>query len=828
MLRAVLSGIRPRRLVPTVIAVLLAVGFVVGTFVFGDTTRAALVDGYARTSRGVDVAVSAAPDGRLPLSTVDDVRAVPGVTSAAGRMREPLPLLDRAGRLVSGLAGPGYAVDVSPGFGASTGRLPSAPGEAAIDRNTAGKTGYRVGDEITVLDTAERPQRRRLVGVADLTTALDSTAPDGVYPIVVLARDDLVRLTGSTGLREVVAAVDGDPAAVRAALPVPPGGRTRTGDELRHDLAEKAFSRIDLVLLALRLFGAVAALVAGFVSHNTFTILVAQRIRETALLRCVGAGRAQVFRLVLAEAAVVGVAGVVPGLLVGIAVGAGLYAGVTRLSDGGIAPHSPVVTAVPVVLAVLLGLALPLAAALLPAWRATRVPPVAALRIEPLGRSRPRWPLVVLALLAFLGGTALTARSWRADSAETALVIVIAGGALNFVALLLLSPLLVGRLVALLGWLPGRLFGVPARLATENARRNPGRTAPTAAALLIGITMMAGGSTIAASLTRTGEEQLNLAFPVDYMLTPAEVGRGATQVPAAAVSALRADPAFDLVAGVRLGTTPSGMLVGSIDPAAFGTAFRPQVTAGSLADLKPGGAVLAASSDLLRGKTVGDPVDVAGPDGTARRVTVVAVVQSSSRVGDIVVTADDFAAVFPQAAGESMVLVRARTAGAPARERLDAALREFPLVDVRDLAEVREQDRAQIQQLVAIVAALLAVTLVIALVGIANTLSLSVLERTRESALVRALGLTRRQLAATLVVEALLMAGVGAVVGVAYGIGYGWLTMKAAFGNIEPVLTIPYAQLALVVLVAAAAGVTASLLPARRAARSTVVAALSD
>ncbi|AGZ43395.1 lysophospholipase L1 biosynthesis ABC transporter permease [Actinoplanes friuliensis DSM 7358] len=804
---------------PTALAVVLAVGFVAGTMIFSDSAEEALVGQYARSARNVDVAVTAGAGSHLGASTLEEVRRADGVAAAAGRMRERLPLLDRQGRLVTAFGETGYGVDAGDrpelrAFELVDGVVPTTGDEMAIDSATATATGYRIGDTALVLDTRERRRPLRVVGVVAVSGGVSTT---------VLTRGELTRLTGSTGFREIVATLrpGADPATVRDALPAPAGARVRTGDQLRHDLAEQAFAQLSGLSIGLALFAAVAVLVAGFVIANTFTILVAQRQREIALLRCVGAGRGHIFRSVLTESALVGVAGALAGLAVGGGVGWGLMKGSASLGTD-IPAGGLVLTPWPIVASLLVGVLGTVVSAAVPAFRATRVPPIAALRlVVPVSGRRSRRVQVLVAVLICVAGTLTTVAGLRTDQPEPAMLLVVAGGIGNFLALLLISPLVIGRLVAALGWLPGRLLGVPARLAVANARRNPGRTAATTAALLVGVALMAGGSTIAATVDRTAEVQLDEAYPVDYLLTGAGGRKG---VPAAVGAGLRRDPSFDLVAAVR---QTEGKLsgrkitVGSLDPGAIGSAYRPVVTSGRLADFGPGTALVAAG----RG-TVGKRLSVTA-DGRTATVEVAAVVQASPLVGDVVLWPGDFTTLGPAARDDSLVMVRTAPGVSPSdgRARLDSALQAHPLVQVDDLASVRAERGDAIRQIVGIIAVLLGFALVIALVGITNTLSLSVLERTRESALVRALGLTRAQLSATLMLEALLMAAAGALAGVLFGVLYGWLTAEAAFGATSALLAVPAGQLAAFVGIAALAGAAAAVLPSRRAGRASVVGA---
>jgi putative ABC transport system permease protein len=807
--------------VPTGLAIVLAIAFVAGTMIFSDSAEGALVDQYARAARNVDVALTAAPGGRLTPADLDAVRRTDGVASVAGRMRERLPLLDRRGRLVASFGSPGYGIDVGDDaalrpYDLTSGSLPASDGEAAIDTKTAETTGYQIGDSATVVDASDQRRTLRIVGIVAVTGGVSTT---------VVTRAALHQLTDATAYREVVATIGSgaEAEAVRDRMPVPAEAVARTGDQLRQDLAKQAFAQISGLTIGLSLFAAVAVLVAGFVIANTFGILVAQRQRETALLRCVGARRGQILRSLLVDSALVGTAGAVLGLVLGYAVAWGLLAGSValglRLPSGGL-----VLTPYPLLVSLIVGPLVTMVSAVVPAVRATRIPPVAALRMVVPATGRSRRGLIVAAALVAVAGTLTTVAGLRLAQPEPAMVLVVAGGVGNFLALLLISPVVIGRLVAVLGWLPGRLFGVPARLAIANARRNPGRTAATTAALLVGVGLMAGGSTIAATVDRTAEAQLDQAYPVDYLITPAAGQRG---IAPAVGAGLRGDRAFDLIVGVKRadGRVPGETVtVAGVSGAAIGTAYRPEVTAGRLADFGPGAALVATGS----GK-VGDQLVVAA-GSRKQTVRVAALVQNSDLVGEVILWPGDFAALYPGQRDDSLILLRAApgTDASVARQRIDVAVAAYPLVQVDDLASVRAERGAAIRQIVGIIAVLLGFALVIALVGITNTLSLSVLERTRESALIRALGLTRGQLRATLLIEALLMAAAGAVAGVAFGVLYGWLTAEAAFGSIDALLVVPVGQLASFVVIAAVAGAGAAVLPSRRAARASVVGAMAD
>ncbi len=851
MLRTTLAGLRAHklRLVATALAIVLGVGFVAGTLIFGDTAKSALFDEFARGARHVDAVVEPAATPAksdrhpptLPLSTVDTVRAVPGVSQVDGRMQEYLPLLDKHGRLVGNSEDPG--VGLSAGtvpalrlFDVTAGRAPAASGEAALDADTIARTHYAIGDTITVLDTHQGRHPLTLVGIVSFGT----TKAFSDQAVVVLTRDQLTTLTDARGYHQVVVTATAglsQTQLVARIAPALPGTAVIPGDEYRVALANSAVNQVNPFLTILLVFAIVACVVAAFVIYNTFTILVAQRVRELALLRMVGAVRGQVFGSVLLESAIVGLLGAVLGIGLGLAVAYGLFSGASALGAP-LPAHALVLTPTPVLVALALGLVVTVCSAVVPAIRATRVSPLAALRANPLGRIRSvrgRIVLVVLAVLVGALGTFLTlAGSGTRNDPKSATLLVLAGGIVNFLAVLLLSPLFVGPLTAVLGWLPGRLFGTPAKLASANARRNPGRAAATTSALMIGVGLMSAASVAVATVQVTAIRQITGHYPVDYILQPAPTGQPEVGIPAVVAEQLRSQHSLALVAQVRI--TPAAglstvngtrLIVGAMDPSGVAGLPAPELSSGRFADFRDGTAVLFA--DAARGHRVGDRVTL-NTDHHSATFTVIGIAAGTSLSGDVQVTWHDFGTLRPDITVDDLVMVKAVPGVSPADSRaaVEAVTDDYPLVSVQSLASWRSRISNAVDQIIAVVAALLAIAILIALIGIMNTLSLSVFERTRESATLRALGLTRAQLRGTLLVEALLMGVVGALVGVSFGVLYGWATTRVMFSGVHPIVTIPVGQLVGYVALAALAGVVAAVLPARRAGRASIVAAMAD
>jgi putative ABC transport system permease protein len=610
----------------------------------------------------------------------------------------------------------------------------------------------------------------------------------------------------------------------------------------RDEAAERALSGdetgpITVVVLS---FAAVALLVAGLVIANTFQVLVAQRTRTLALLRCVGAVRGQVRRSVLLEAALLGTTASAAGLLVGT----GLVQVALWVMQSADLPF-PVPSAVHLTLAavlapLLVGTAVTVLAALSPARAATRVSPIAALRPAdaPEGLHRAGRARLVIGLLLGVGGLALLAGGvWFAMEKEALLGVGVAilGGAASFVGLLVTAVLWMPRIVAGIGALVGR-FGMPARLAAANTGRNPARTAATSTALLIGVTLVAMMSTGAVTARATLDGELDTRFPVDLEVSTgtdfaADGSAISSPLPAGTIDRL-AD--IDGVVAVAPVSIAQVMLGGDLDTEVPVDAVQPSDIAGLMRDADISGAI--ADGSIVVGKEMADslgitdgdqiPVTLVGADDSPT-VTLTAAVSRLSGWTPVVTlsTLADLGTAGTTATAWVRV-ADVNDSGAVVEDVQDATADRG--LQIMGAAVERSTYQRAIDTVLAVVIGLLAVAVVIALVGVTNTLSLSVIERRRESATLRALGLTRRRLRASMAVEGVLIAGTGAVVGVLLGMVYGWAGSAAVLGQLGTVeLRVPWADLGLVLLVAMVAGVLASVLPGRSAARTPPVAALA-
>jgi len=476
VLRASLSGLLSYRgrLTATVLAIVLGVGFVTGTLVFTDALRTTFYDRFAQAERGVDAAVTARDDGRLDKTALDAARAVPGVAVAEPRLADQVRILDRDGRPHAPDRRErtlGISVASDPRLrwqDATSGRLPAAAGEIAVDAATTQQLGLREGDSVRIAAEG-RVETFTFVGTVD--PGLGAAFLNEVGGVAAIPTESLRRLLGARGYDRIdLVAGDGvGQATLRRDAAEALGGAVivRTGDELRQRAAEQVASQAGQLNTVLLLFGGVALLVAAFVIYNTFTILVAQRSRQLALLRCVGAARGQVFRTVLGEAAVLGLLSSLLGLGAGFGVALGLRQLLASLGADD-TPASFGLTPATVLIGVATGLAVTVVAAILPARKATKVAPLAAMRSQAVASAtRPGWVAGTAAVLLLLVGAGAL---WLAVAAES-MVALFAGGALTAGSLVLGSPHLVGPAGRLLGTVSGLTRRVPGRLAVANATR---------------------------------------------------------------------------------------------------------------------------------------------------------------------------------------------------------------------------------------------------------------------------------------------------------------------------------------------------------------------
>ncbi|MEU9840536.1 FtsX-like permease family protein [Actinomadura sp. NPDC048032] len=829
MLRTTLAGLRAHklRLLLTAVAITLGVGFISGTFVLTDTLDEGVSKTFARSADKVDYAVlpkSDDTDKGVPPALLGQIKALPGVTDVQGAVKGDAALVGKDGKAVGDF--PTVGMSVPSGrllrYDVEKGRPPSGGGETVLDTQLAKREGYSVGNAVTVLDHGNRPHRFTVVGLVDFGIDQEASfrGAVGFDPATAM------RMTGEKTYRELDVA-GGSGTAVRAAA----GGayRVYTGEELGARLARAAGADTKIIRTGLLIFGLVAMLVSALVIYNTFSILIAQRMREMALLRCVGATRRQVFGSVVAESAVVGLVGSLLGLVAGVGLGEGALVVVSKLNER-VAVAGPSLAVRTVLVGLAVGIVVTVLSALLPARAATRVSPVAALRadLEPgAGRFRLGPVRTVLAVLLGAAGLAIGGLgSLGMEKGETAMYAVAFAGGVFFLGVIAAMPALVRPLGRVAGAVPARLGGVPGRLAVANAQRAPRRTATTTIALTVGVGLMSLFAVVAASGKATAAQKLEEQFPVQFQIRPQSFDG---TLPHALAETLRTRPEVAAVVETRRKETRVGgdeADISTITTSALGKILKPEFEHGSLdAALKPGTAMVDEKTAETAGRAMGDTLRVRTANG-AVPVKITAVYAAGAGLDGIIVPERDFTRYFG-AVDPAGIYVKTRddVPASQSRRVVDAAARPYPAAKVSSSAEFEETMTKAIDTVLMIFGGLLGLAIVIALFGIANTLTLSVVERTRESALLRALGLTKRQLRRMLSVEALVMAVIGAATGVVLGVGFGWAATNAMAS--DSVFSLPYLQVVGFVVLAGAAGTAAAVLPARRAAKTSIVESLA-
>ncbi|MFF4993073.1 ABC transporter permease [Streptosporangium saharense] len=835
MLRTTIAGLRARklRLLLTSLAIALGVGFIAGTFVLTDTLQSGFTEKFGAAADRIDVAVLPAPSEKdepalLSQAVLERIRAVGGVAEAQGLVRGTSALIGKDGKAAGDYPTSGVSVVQGPLSRTSivSGSAPKTATQAVLDKNTAKTRGFRVGDSIAVLDQENVRHEFTLVGLFDPGLDQELAYTGAVGYVTETARE----MTGQKGFREIdVAAAEGvsqEEARAAVVKAVGAGYEVKTGRQYADDMIKANGADSQFLTLGLLLFGLVAMFVAALVIYNTFNILVAQRTREMALLRCIGATRGQVFGSVVLESVVVGLLSSLLGLLIGYGMGAGAMV-LLRATGTPLPEATATLTPFTVALAVAVGLLVTVGAALLPARSATRVAPIAALRAQVEEHTfRAGVVRVVLAALFLLAGAAVTGVGVSGPPGQAALVTVMVGGTLVFFGVLILGPVIVRPLGAFVGWLPGRLFGVPGRLALDNSGRNPRRSATTTVALTVGVTLMTLISVLTGTLRLTYSHKLDEQFPVDYMVQSQD---RESNLPRALAEGLRTRPELTSVVALRQTDAEVGAKGEPYQTGTFTAAagFAPAFTSGSVGALRPGTVAVAdyVAKDLK--VKVGDRLPVRTKKAGRVELTVVGVFDAEkTNLTEVTVPAADFDSYFG-AVGDSRILVNAKEglSSDVTRKVVEAAAQPYPTAKVASSTEIRSGFDEALDMSVMIITGLLGLAVLISLLGIANTLSLSVHERTRESALLRALGLTRSQLRAMLSVEALILGLIGALVGVVLGITFGWAAARTATSDV--VFTVPVPQVLAFVALSGLAGVLAAVLPARKAARASVVDALA-
>jgi putative ABC transport system permease protein len=832
-------GAHKRRLLATCSAVLLGVAFLSGTLVLGDTMTRGFNDMFADANAGTDALVRSdvevgeadfAERGLVDAALADEIAEVDGVAAAAPRIEGYGRIVGADGDPIGGngpptVAGNWIADDRLNPYDLAGGRAPAAPGEVVIDKAAAEEGDLAIGDT-TVVRTPD-PTEVTIVGLARFGSA-DSQGPVTFAAFTTPFAEQVIMPEPGRASNIAVAA---EPGVTQADLVgridavLPDGVEALTGAELTSEMEDGIqqdflgfFERFLLV------FAGIALVVATFSIYNTFSILVAQRTRESALLRALGASRGQVLRSVTAEALVVGLVASAGGIAAGLGLAAGLMAlmeamGLTLPSSSLVLAGGSVATAVAV------GVVVTLAASLVPALRASRTAPLAALRDVAVDRSAASRLRAVAGVVVTGAGVAQVVAGATGEN----LLQAGTGALAMLIGVVVLGPVVARPAAAMLGAPQAARRGMSGTLARRNAMRNPRRTASTALALLVGVAVVSLFTVVGASIKRSIDETVDEQFAGDLVVVADDFGLGGLSTDLApAVAALPEVDAASAAANAPVRVDGDDEFASGFDPATLESVMDIGVREGSLRDVAPDQVAVSTAYAQDHGLALGEPVTVDYPDGASERPTVGAIYEDEELMGEFMLPRD---AYLPHTSrpGDYVVMITLAdgVSQADGEQAVQAVADRFSAPDVQTEQEYTDAVAGEVDQFLTIVYVLLVLAIVIALMGIANTLSLSIHERTRELGLLRAVGQSRRQLRSMVRGEAFVVALFGTVGGVGLGMFLGWAMVSALASEGFTSFAIPATSLAAVLALGAVVGVVAAVRPARRAARMDVLAAIS-
>jgi putative ABC transport system permease protein len=848
VLRTTLKGLiaYKLRLALTAIAVVLGVSFVVGTFVLTDTITGFFEQTFSDANKGIDISISASDVGgsmqdgdgfqdteRLPGAVLETVRRVDGVEVAQGDVQGFAQMEDKQGKPYGGNGPPTFGFsygDYAPFSPLSIreGRAPKGPDEVVIDVVSARKMHYKVGDRIRII--LKGPARDfavvGIVGFGEADNLGGATIAAWSLPVAQQVMEkgtdfDVIAVKAKSGvvINDLIASIDDV---------VPDTYTVQTGQAAAQAGADAINDGVKIFTTAILFFAGIALFVGAFIIANTFSIIVAQRSRELALLRSIGASRTQILGSVLIEAAIVGFVASIVGILVGLGIGAGLRALVNSIGGGGLPGTYAGLKTRTVVVGLLIGTVTTFVSALVPAVRGSRQPPIAALRqnIAPQAHAFSFRRLFV-GLAASAVAIALLGYGMYGQSVPLRFGVIGVGALGLFLGVAMLSPLVVRPAARALG-APIAATGMPGTLARENAARNPQRTASTAAALMIGIAVVAAVSTLGSSIDKSLSHLLDQTVKAQVIISNDQGGR----IDPAIEQRVAQDPDVVSVVPVRynafrLGGKKRNLMALPADRA--DKVFQLDVSEGSIAGLADGGVMLHKDVARSLHKRTGDTLTMQFPNGT-RQESVRGIFGNNQVTGaSYIISLAEYEQLYTEQEDAAIFVLTTPTANpTQVATNLGASLsRDYPQVDVLDQDAYAEQQAEQIRQLLLVVSALLMLSIIIALLGIANTLALSVFERTREIGLLRAIGTSRRQTRRMIRWESIIIAVLGAALGIVIGIAFGAAAVGALRDEGLTKFSVPVATMVTVLVMSMFAGVIAAIFPARRAARLDVLQAIA-
>jgi putative ABC transport system permease protein len=822
------------RLALTLISVLLGTAFVAGSFVFTDTLKSSFDTIFNTSDKGVDARVLPRHDfdPGVPTSTLAAIKAVPGAAVVEPQVVGDIVLVGPDGKKIQSNGAPSQgsaweatSVDPVPKF--SSGRAPTAASEVVINDGAASKHHLRTGDRVKVVVANARVVDATISGIYDVDfdtggfIGVQFTPAEALRLFSDGAHYSYIDVAATSGVSEQTL-------TARIAKVLPSGVKAETGTKVRDDETNGVAHALSFVTYILLGFGIVALLVGTFIIYNTFSMIVAQRQRELALLRAVGAERKQVRRSVVFEAGLIGVLGSGLGLAGGLGLAYGLHTLLDAL-DLGLPSGGLVMSPRTAIVTVLLGTIVTLLAAYTPARRAAKIPPVAAMREEfaaPSASSLRR--RTVSGIIVGLIGVAATVAGFVSPKAGSASSLTGLGLVGLCAGAMLLSPVFARWIIVPLGRVVGRPFGTVGRLARTNAVRNPRRTAATAFALTLGLVLVAGIAVIGSSVKKSLNHIVDTTVTADFIVTT----QNQLNVPQPAATAVtRLDGVGSATQLHGLSVTVNGKHeVGAAVDGSLTSVLKVTMDQGS-ADLTGHHLLVSKQTADDKGWTLGRTLTFHNVGSTPQTVRVSGIYDDNSLLGPWLASGQVYRKLTPRNLWSSFVVLVNTAPGTSAdtlQTRLEDATNAYYVVDVETRDGFKGTIASQVNGLIGLVYGLLGLAIVIAILGIINTLALSVVERRREIGMLRAVGMQRKQVRRTIYLESLLIAVFGAVLGLIIGVSYGSLMIRALHGQGLDRVSVPWGQNVLFVVLAAVVGVLAALWPGIRAARTPPLAAIVE
>ena len=826
------------------LAIVLGVAFVSASFILADSLRSTFDNLFSGLSEDIDLEVRSElafgdPNDQrdpVPVALLEQVRAIDGIEAASPAITRTATIIDKDGEPVKTTGAPtlGVAWDAENAFGGAKvreGSAPVGPDQVVMDQATAEKYDFVLGDQVEIALNSGR-NTYELVGYIGLGESKGFTGATVVGWDVPTAQAVLETGDGVDAI-DIKLVDDSTAAEVQATLEqmLPAGTEVITGQELADEATDSVGEILGFFQNGLLAFAFITIFVSAFIINNVFAITIGQRLRELALMRAVGASGKQVRRLIVVEAFIVSAIATAVGIVAGLGV-ARLIVAVFNAAGAGFPTPESIIKPRTIVFAVVVGIGVALASVIVPARRAAKIPPVAAMRPE-LGFAALTTTrrINIGGVVALVGAAMFLLGIFVSPGGTTGLIFFGAVGALLlFLGVASLSTTFARPVSRALGSPIARMFGTPGQLAKENAARAPRRTAATASALMIGVALVSAATVFAASLKATFVDTLESAVTADYIITdesfqglPTGVAESIAELPQIdAVTPIRA-------AQIKIGDQDDAKAVAALDLEALPLLLDIDLQDGSIEDAQSGGILLDSDPAEDLGVTVGDSLPVTFANGTTQDLTVTGIYRDDSIVGGRVISLDTLASVTEATPIDQFIVARLAETSTPeeGRAALDALIDQYPVMKVQDQAEFRRQQEGQIDQLLAVITTLLVFAIVIAMLGIAITLALSVFERTREIGLMRAIGMTRRQTRRMIRWESVIVTVFGGIVGVVLGTALGVALSLAVPESVIKGVDLPVGRILIYVLIAGIAGMLAAFYPARKASKMNVLEAIA-